>query len=88
MTKKYIVDQQNSGLQEGDQVKLLNVVNNNEKGWGNIWIEEMTLNVNKIGSILSLNEYKPSLGITVKFDNDEEFDYPYFVLEKVEIKNN
>jgi hypothetical protein len=64
-----------TGLKVGDTVKVVRTAEDGENGWGNDWVPEM----NKyVGKEYTLNRIKGSSGLYVG-----NWDFPYFVLEKV-----
>ena len=81
----YLKGHNNCGLKVGDRVRLIRKAETHEKGWNNGWASEMDKYVNCIGVIVEDNK---QLGFAVEFKypngNSPLYNYPYFVLEKVE----
>jgi hypothetical protein len=65
-----------TGLKVGDTVKITREASDNELGWDNIWISDMTRAVGSTGKITHIEKVK---GIKVSGG----YNYPFFVLEKV-----
>lgn len=80
-TEEYLAKQKAADLQVGDKVKVIRTAKDNEQGWDNTWVEEMDRKPYKIGTI---KRDKGVQGFEVSFGDMMDFDYPYFVLEKVE----
>jgi len=86
MTQQYEEDQINSGLKVGDRVKVLRKASDDENGWDNIWMSEMSKSIKQIGTIVDI--YKT--GVTIIFDDSwlsTSYSYPYFVLQKETVSN-
>ncbi len=79
--EEYIRKQKECGLQAGDKVRVMRAADHNERGWGNPWSPTMDTFIGKVGEVCYLN---PDKGVRIDFDGENNFMYPYFVLEKVE----
>ncbi len=79
MTKEYTKAQDACNFQIGDEVRITRKATSYENGWNNLWVDSnMGKEVGKIHKILSIAK---DWGI--KLDDNNRFNYPYFVLEKV-----
>jgi hypothetical protein len=79
----YVTLQNASGIKVGDTVKVVRATKDNELGWDNIWVPEMTL---KVGTTFSVLEVSGGRGIAIEDENGDFYQFPFFVLEKVEPK--
>jgi len=69
-------------LQPGDKVKVLYAVERHENGWRNSWTATMD---NQVGNVLTV--VRDNGGSGIRLENSKgvlDFDYPFFVLQKVE----
>jgi hypothetical protein len=74
---EYLEEQKKSGLKVGDTVRVIRVAGTREAGWCNSWVPVIMGDmVGKMGKITSIDGV---CGIGLS----HEYDYPYFVLEKV-----
>lgn len=86
MNKSYYLEKQDRWINEncvkvGDTVRVTGSAEDGENGWPNTWAVEMTHAVGKTGRIERIS----NCGIAVNiFGIPLVFDYPYFVLEKVD----
>lgn len=83
MKKVYLLAQEHCGLKVGDWVRVTRKAENYEAGWDYLWKDEKDNFIGKIGIINSIGDF----GIDVelpKRDYTIRYDFPYFVLEKVE----
>lgn len=78
-----------NNIKVGSKVKIIKKANSEEGGWGAYWNSFMNDSVNKTGIVTMINDNTFSnIGIQVYLENkDSYYFYPYFVLEKVEDKN-
>lgn len=75
----YLEKQGECGLKVGDIVKIIGKAETDEQGWNNSWVDA---DIGSTGKIVEVCEY----GIRIDFgENDCDFCYPYFVLEKVKV---
>lgn len=65
-----------NNLKPGDKVRILRTAEDNEDGWGAIWMSLMDETVGEIGTVIEVSNYS---GICVDY-----WFYPYFVLEKTD----
>ncbi len=79
-SKEYLKQHKQSGIKVGDKVKVLKCAENLEKGWMNSWEDPMN---NSIGKTLKVISDSGECGFELE-DNMVNFEYPYFVLEKIE----
>ncbi len=72
------------GLCIGDKVKVTRKAEDFENGWGSFWVSEWKHDsmTDSIGKTLKI-EYFVESGIRL----DDEWEYPYFVLEPVKAQN-
>ena len=83
--RMYIHGQQRADFKPGDKVKVVRKAQDYQAGWGNVWAEKMDDAVGQIGEVIEpYSEWKDLEGITVGIEELMNFEYPYFVLEKVE----
>lgn len=80
----YLVGHKACGLKVGDTVKILRIAKDNEQGWTNFWDYAMDETINQIGRI---KEDTASCGFQIIAEG-HFFNYPWFVLEKVEEKTD
>jgi len=83
----YISKSKKMNFKQGERVKILRTAETYENGWINDWNNDMDGAVGKIGTIVDPN---PNVGTGVRvgvrgtlFD----YNYPYFVLQRVKITN-
>lgn len=72
-----------NNLKEGDKVKVLRSCENGKDGWNNSWVKEMDCFIGKefkVDYIYEDEDFGISLENEVFY---EQYDFPYFVLEKV-----
>lgn len=81
MQKVYMDAQAACGLKVGDYVRVVRKAENNECGWGAVWVDDV---MDKCIRCLGRVEKLLRDGIIVKFSNGNWYNFPYFVLEKVE----
>lgn len=67
-----------NNLKVGDKVRILRTAEDMEDGWGTVWSIFMNETIGEIGTVIDISTYN---GIRVG-----SWNYPYFVLEKVEDK--
>lgn len=75
----YLEGQANCGLKIGDSVRVTRIAEDKENGWTTCWCKEMSSSVGKSFKIEIIDESTKTDGF--RLDND--FWYPYFILEKV-----
>lgn len=78
-TKLYLERQNKSGFKVGMKVKVKRKAKDFERGWNNGWESSMDELIAKTVEISSIDD---ELGTGIRFKN-ENYSYPYFVLEKV-----
>lgn len=79
----YLKKHQESGLKVGDKVKLIRKSFIGEYGWNVYWNSSlMNKNIGKFGEIIQDADDR---GFVIRFKGSEDYFYPYFVLEKVNI---
>lgn len=71
------------GLKEGDTVRVTRAAISRGAGWQNIWASEMNKYIGCIGTVRDRNP-GCATGVAVVFPGDDLWNFPYFVLEKVE----
>lgn len=76
----YLEKHKASGLKVGDRVRVLRAAEDEEGGWDNVWAPEMD---DWVGTVGEISEDKGDAGFRVDAMGDF-WDFPYFVLEKVE----
>ena len=79
------IDRQNEWIKKndikiGDQVKVTRIASGFESGWGNMWFDCMDKQVGKILRVKRIAEIHSGIQL------DDNFYYPFFVLEKVKEK--
>jgi hypothetical protein len=79
MREAYIKMQENCGIRVGDKVKVLRKAKDYENGWSVVWAKEMDEYIGEVGEVTSI-DYS---GILINI-SDENWYFPFFVLEKVE----
>ena len=79
---EYIAAQKASGLQVGDAVLITRTVEEGENGWVNSWADGMDRTVGQIGKIRFIHPGN----IVVDFV-DDWWNYPFFVLKKVNLSD-
>lgn len=81
MSKKYLAEHKLSGFKVGDRVIIKMKAESCSRGWNNTWEPEMDDSIGEEGEIIEDNG---ETGFTIKFNDPalEDFDYPYFILEK------
>lgn len=72
----YIEEQDTANFKLGDEVIVMRTARNNERGWSNVWCDNMTLSVGEIYTV------KRIVGLSGIYLSDG-YSYPYFVLRKV-----
>ena len=83
-SQSYVNLEMEQNFQVGERVRILRAAKDYEAGWENGWVDDMTKNVGKIGTISSgwgSEEY--ATGLPVQVDGGDTWKYPWFVLEKV-----
>lgn len=75
---KWIVD---NDVKKGDKMRVTRKAYNNEDGWNNSWVGGMDDWVGKVFEVCSIHHES---GIRLEDDCGEFWNFPYFVLEKVE----
>lgn len=68
-------------LKVGDYVKVLRKTELYENRWGSFWVDEMGDYISKALKVLAINSLN---GLICLECDDTGYDFPYFVLEKVE----
>lgn len=76
---KWLAD---NGIKTGDEVLVTRKAANNEDGWDHSWAKEMDAAVGKVLKIEAIGKDS----VFLSYDDGEWWEYPYFVLEKVEQK--
>lgn len=76
--REYLQAQMASGLKVGDRVHIVRKARSHERSWRNSWVTDMS---DSVGKICKITGDEGDCGLEL----DNEFCYPYFVLEKVEI---
>jgi hypothetical protein len=80
----YLVGHEASGLKIGDIVRITRVAEDYEAGWDLVWPSNDASDVGRIGKIDRDDNY---IGFRVFFeDEDCGYYFPYFVLEKMDVK--
>ena len=74
LRKAYLEGHKACGLKIGDKVKVVRKVNDFEQGWDNVWNSNM-----KLGTYVIARDGKEK-----GFGMRNDYNYPWFVLEKVE----
>ncbi len=69
------------GLKVGDRVKVVRSAGHRESGWFDLWSSVMD---GSVGSVFTIQKDNGQYGFGL--DDKGNFNYPYFVLEKVEPK--
>jgi hypothetical protein len=80
----YLEQHKASGFSEGDLVIVTRKSSNYENGWDNSWVNRMDDFVDRKCVITNDSGAK---GFTLKYENNNNYygyDFPWFVLEKVE----
>lgn len=82
MKQVYLLAQENCGLKVGDWIKVTRKAEDYEGGWGDRWLCDMNVAIDKIGKVETIDK----LGVFVYFGKPiiNTWHFPYFVLEKVE----
>lgn len=80
-SKSYLELHNESGLKVGDKVKVVRKATNREQGWDNSWTTDMDVCV---GNYYEINYDGEHTGFALNCIGN--FNFPYFVLEKVEEK--
>lgn len=70
-----------NNLKVGDYVKVLRKTEPYENKWGSFWVDEMSDYIGKALKVLAINSL---IGLISLECDDAVYDFPYFVLEKVE----
>lgn len=73
--------QKASGIEVGDNVKVIRIAKGREKGWGTGWDSEMD---NYVGKTFEVIDVSNSCGFYLTSLNRDSYVFPYFVLEIVE----
>lgn len=73
--------QEACGINVDDTVRVLRKVASHALGWGVGWADGMDSFVGKVGRVTRTHR---SYGVKVLFPNGVDFNFPFFVLEKVE----
>ena len=80
--KAYEAMQKECGIEVGDKVKVLREACDDEMGWDNAWLPEMSDAVGKIYVVADAHTY---CGIVIRLGKyDTRYRFPFFVLELVE----
>lgn len=80
---KWLAD---NGINKGDKVRIVRKAGSREDGWDNSWNPDMDKAVGKVGTTSHISANFRELGIEVDVPDVGPFLYPYFVLEKVELR--
>ena len=80
MVESYRSRQQRAGFKVGDKVIITRKAATKENGWSNSWVKDMDFYLNKEGTI---TEISGEVGIRVYFTNKATWQFPYFVLQKI-----
>lgn len=78
MTNNYFENHTNSGFKVGDKVKVLRSAEDFENGWDEEWVSRMDSSIGTEDVICA--DFGKN-GFELKYAG---FNYPYFVLEKIE----
>jgi len=77
----YLENHNTSGFKIGDVVKITRTAEYEENGWQSSWVDTMN---NYVGQTLTITRDCGTSGFRCENEaNNDDFDYPYFVLEKV-----
>lgn len=77
----YAKRQAASGFAVGDKVSVIHKCDDHHDGWGELWIDSMD---NFIGKECEIIGSHPTTGFLIFCEEiSEDFNFPYFVLEKV-----
>ena len=77
----YVKNQSQSGLKVGNRVKILDSVADHAFGWDDVWAEEMNDHIGQIGKITDFS----AKGVLIEVGTSN-FNYPFFVLEKIKAR--
>jgi len=87
ITEAYLVMQKESGIKEGDKVRILRSAKAGEMGWnenGDIWESTIT---KQLGGICTVSANENCLaGLELHSIDGGYFRCPFFVLEKIQLK--
>ncbi len=81
MKEVYLLAQEHCGLKVGDWVKIIRKAESNEAGWEANWNDNMDKYVGRNGFI---RKFEDAYGMSVIFQDGNCWNFPYFVLKKVE----
>lgn len=68
-----------NNLEVGDYVKVTRKANENEHGWKGLWLDDMDESVAKTLMVKDIGICDNNIGL------EDDYYYPYFVLEKIEL---
>lgn len=80
---KWIAD---NDVKRGDKVRIVREADSHEDGWDNFWTLGMDETVGKVGTVSDILSRSRGCGIEVDVPDVGPSFYPYFVLEKVELR--
>ena len=66
-------------IKVGDYVKVTRKANEHEHGWKGLWLDDMDESVAKTLMVKDIGIYDNNIGL------EDDYYYPYFVLEKIEL---
>lgn len=73
-------------VKKGDKVRVVRKAKSLDDGWQTVWNPYMDEAVGKVGTVSHISANFRECGIEVDVPDVGAFMYPYFVLEKVELK--
>lgn len=79
----YDKGQKASGIEVGDEVKVLRPAEGHEDGWMNSWCDQMDEMVGEVFEVLS-KDYGSGFELSGLSKHGRTFCFPYFVLEVIE----
>lgn len=86
-TEEYIAAQRKwsriNKIRKGSKVRVCCSAISGERGWGDGWTSSMDRYIGCVGSVVGTDVHR-RYGIKVRFDDGSKWNFPYFVLEKVE----
>jgi len=85
-TEEYVIAQREFNFKPGEEVLITRSAEiRHEDGWINSWAPTMSKNVGKVGVVIEPENTEES-GVRVSV-NGSNYDYPYFVLQRLKITN-
>lgn len=70
----------NNNITKGDKVLIVDKAQDHQAGWGSVWVPPMDRTVGNVGTVMSIS----ACGIRVGNSYPWDWNYPFFVLVKVE----